>query len=130
MPYPCGRILQLVQVCPSRVSDICVDVLSYSACKTRYYPNYYVNEHHSIRTYYPGVPQVIQVSMHHYVEESLAQQCMNLMVCAWYGDRSFYLGGTHDFEGYQERTWPESITLTLKNRNLESHHFSGPTTSD
>jgi hypothetical protein len=51
-------------------------------CNTWYYPNYYIHKEHSVPSYYPGVPQVIQATMHCYVETVLAESFATVMVCA------------------------------------------------
>ncbi|KDQ16589.1 hypothetical protein BOTBODRAFT_106906, partial [Botryobasidium botryosum FD-172 SS1] len=42
-------------------------------CLTRYYHDYYVHDHTSIRTYYSGVPDIIQVAQHFFIETRLLQ---------------------------------------------------------
>ncbi|KAE9395404.1 hypothetical protein BT96DRAFT_861954, partial [Gymnopus androsaceus JB14] len=55
--------------------------LSCPDCKTQFYSNYYVRD--GVRTYYEGVPPVIEVSKHHYVERELAELFVAQMVMSW-----------------------------------------------
>ncbi|KAJ7351632.1 hypothetical protein DFH08DRAFT_993322 [Mycena albidolilacea] len=54
-------------------------------CHTRYYPNYYVHESATMRTYYlhPGVPEFIQSAEHFYTGTDLCELFSNMMVTAW-----------------------------------------------
>ncbi|KDQ11638.1 hypothetical protein BOTBODRAFT_114058 [Botryobasidium botryosum FD-172 SS1] len=42
-------------------------------CCTQYYHNYYVHDNASMRTYYTGVPDIIQVAQHFFIETRLLQ---------------------------------------------------------
>ncbi|KAJ7185334.1 hypothetical protein C8R46DRAFT_981891 [Mycena filopes] len=53
------------------------------SCKTRYYHNYQVHKGTSIRTYYGGVPDVVQVAQHFFIESSLLELFANNMVFGW-----------------------------------------------
>lgn len=59
-----------------------VKLISSSGCKTNYHNNYSVQN--GIRTYYPGVPEYIQVGEHQFVERSLVYHWIDLMLTAWY----------------------------------------------
>ncbi|TFK45431.1 hypothetical protein OE88DRAFT_1721508 [Heliocybe sulcata] len=52
-----------------------------SRCQTTYYHNYSVYQ--GIRTYYQGVPQVIQVGEHQYVEREVLNLFVGLMLISW-----------------------------------------------
>ncbi|KAJ7164484.1 hypothetical protein C8R46DRAFT_901653 [Mycena filopes] len=52
-------------------------------CHRRYYHNYYVHKSSSLRTYYGGVPNVIQVAQHFFVESTLLELFANGMVFGW-----------------------------------------------
>ncbi|KAJ7602958.1 hypothetical protein DFH06DRAFT_1257773 [Mycena polygramma] len=52
-----------------------------SSCRTNYYNNYSVCD--GIRTYYPGVPDAIQVAEHHYVEREVLSLFIGLMLISW-----------------------------------------------
>ncbi|KDQ50129.1 hypothetical protein JAAARDRAFT_590423, partial [Jaapia argillacea MUCL 33604] len=63
-----------------------VPVWSHSAlcnqCSTRYYPNYTVQKGETC-VYYEGVPSMIQVATHAYIEMTLCKRFETSMVCAW-----------------------------------------------
>jgi hypothetical protein len=50
-------------------------------CNTTYHPNFCVQ--HGMRTYYPGVPQYIQIGGHQYAEKKLVGSWVSLMLVAW-----------------------------------------------
>jgi len=50
-------------------------------CKTNYHNNFSVCN--GIRTYYPGVPDLIQVGEHQFVEKQLVNLWVDLMLTAW-----------------------------------------------
>ncbi|KAJ6461813.1 hypothetical protein C8R45DRAFT_1179095 [Mycena sanguinolenta] len=54
-------------------------------CHTRYYPNYYVHEGASTRTYYlqSVFPEFIQTAEHFYTSNDLSELFTNMMVTAW-----------------------------------------------
>jgi len=52
-------------------------------CHTRYYHNYYVHDSRSRRTYYGGMPSVLHVRTHVFVQRSLCTRFEMSMVCAW-----------------------------------------------
>ncbi|KAI0054519.1 hypothetical protein BV25DRAFT_1922614 [Artomyces pyxidatus] len=56
---------------------------SCSGCNSRYYPNYYVLGTSKRRTYYQGVPSVVHVAMHSFIERGLCDRFTQSMVCAW-----------------------------------------------
>ncbi|KAJ7323513.1 hypothetical protein DFH08DRAFT_787851 [Mycena albidolilacea] len=53
-------------------------------CNTRYYPNYYVHEQATTRTYYllPDIPEFIQSAEHFYTGADLCELFTNMMVTA------------------------------------------------
>ncbi|KAJ7627805.1 hypothetical protein DFH06DRAFT_1272919 [Mycena polygramma] len=53
------------------------------ACNRRYYHNYHVHKQTSLRTYYGGVPDVIQVAQHFFIESALLELFANNMVFGW-----------------------------------------------
>ncbi|KAJ7708089.1 hypothetical protein B0H17DRAFT_971679, partial [Mycena rosella] len=53
------------------------------SCNRRYYHNYYVHKQSSLRTYYGGVPNVIQVAQHFFIESALLELFANGMVFGW-----------------------------------------------
>lgn len=55
----------------------------YTGCNRRYYHNYYVHKQSSLRTYYGGVPHVIQVAQHFFMESPLLELFSNGMVFGW-----------------------------------------------
>ncbi|KAJ3871030.1 hypothetical protein F5051DRAFT_341442 [Lentinula edodes] len=55
--------------------------LSCPECSTQFYPNYYTFG--GSRMYYEGIPDIIQVSKHHYIEKALAELLITQMVMAW-----------------------------------------------
>ncbi|KAJ7761416.1 hypothetical protein B0H16DRAFT_1719581 [Mycena metata] len=57
--------------------------LYYRACKTRYYHNYHVHKKTSVRSYYGGVPDVVQVAQHFFIESALLELFANNMVFGW-----------------------------------------------
>ncbi|KDQ56789.1 hypothetical protein JAAARDRAFT_59037 [Jaapia argillacea MUCL 33604] len=52
-------------------------------CATRYHPNYYVHDGATQRTYYPGVPYVLQGSKRFYFDTNLCERFQYMMVCTW-----------------------------------------------
>jgi hypothetical protein len=63
----------------------CVLIPLISDCYTRYYPNYYVHEKATTRTYYlqPDIPEFIQSAEHFYTGADLCELFTNMMVTAW-----------------------------------------------
>jgi hypothetical protein len=59
----------------------CLVLISLSECKTNYHNNFSVQN--GIRTYYGGVPDLIQVGEHQFVEASLINTWVDLMLTAW-----------------------------------------------
>jgi hypothetical protein len=53
----------------------------YLACHTNYHHNFHVND--GVRTYYDGIPDVIQVGEHQFVERRVVQLWTDLMLVAW-----------------------------------------------
>lgn len=51
-------------------------------CNTQYHNNFSVHE--SVRSYYPGVPEYIQVSEHHFVEQQVARLWVISLLLGWY----------------------------------------------
>jgi hypothetical protein len=54
---------------------------SLSECKTNYHNNFSVCG--GVRTYYGGIPDAIQVGEHQFVEASLINTWIDLMLTAW-----------------------------------------------
>ncbi|KAF8175031.1 hypothetical protein K438DRAFT_1608874 [Mycena galopus ATCC 62051] len=52
-------------------------------CNRRYYHNYYTHKESSLRTYYGGVPNVIHVAQHFFIESALLELFANGMVFGW-----------------------------------------------
>ncbi|KAJ7475645.1 hypothetical protein FB451DRAFT_1557538 [Mycena latifolia] len=54
-------------------------------CHTRYYPDFYVHDHATIRTFYmsDNMPQFIHTSEHFYTTADLCELFANMMVTAW-----------------------------------------------
>ncbi|KAJ7871333.1 hypothetical protein B0H13DRAFT_2012715 [Mycena leptocephala] len=52
-----------------------------SHCKTNYYNNYSVCD--SVRTYYSGIPNAIQVGEHQYIEREVLSLFIGLMLISW-----------------------------------------------
>jgi len=50
-------------------------------CNTTYHNNYSVSNH--IRTYYPGVPDAVEVGKHQFVTRDVLNMFMNLMLISW-----------------------------------------------
>lgn len=57
-------------------------------CNRRYYHNYSVYKGLSSRTYYVGVPDVIQVAQHFFIESAVLEFFVNGMVFGWYVQHS------------------------------------------
>lgn len=60
------------------------DINSMLECHTRYYHNYFVQKSANTRTYYGGVPQIVQVAQHFYIESSLLELFATNKVFAWW----------------------------------------------
>jgi hypothetical protein len=54
---------------------------SLPGCKSRYYPNYIVRD--GVRNYYNEIPDAIQVGEHQYVERTVLNLFINLMLISW-----------------------------------------------
>ncbi|KAJ7118529.1 hypothetical protein C8R43DRAFT_1137271 [Mycena crocata] len=54
-----------------------------TSCNRRYYHNYVVHKETSLRTYYGGVPDVVQVAQHFFIESALLELFTNNMVFGW-----------------------------------------------
>ncbi|KAJ7168385.1 hypothetical protein C8R43DRAFT_822857, partial [Mycena crocata] len=52
-------------------------------CNRRYHHNYYVHKQSSLRTYYGGVPNIVQVATHFFIESALLELFANGMVFGW-----------------------------------------------
>ncbi|KAJ7254975.1 hypothetical protein B0H12DRAFT_1289102 [Mycena haematopus] len=52
-------------------------------CYRRYHHNYYVHKGSSLRTYYGGVPDVVQVAQHFFIESALLELFANNMTFGW-----------------------------------------------
>ncbi|KAK7035094.1 hypothetical protein R3P38DRAFT_2518773, partial [Favolaschia claudopus] len=57
--------------------------LSCRKCHRRYYNNYYIDHTASLRVYYAGVPEVLQVATHFFIESALLKVFANGMVFGW-----------------------------------------------
>jgi hypothetical protein len=53
----------------------------FEGCKARYYPNYVVRD--GVRNYYDNIPDAIQVGEHQYVERSVLNLFIHLMLISW-----------------------------------------------
>ncbi|KAI0336345.1 hypothetical protein GY45DRAFT_1393616 [Cubamyces sp. BRFM 1775] len=106
------------------VRDACAVHLTCRSCKTVYYPNYAV--HDTIRQYYTGIPDYIQVSGHRYIESSVLAHFTTLSVLSWtsatnaahiYRESLARLGGdVQDEPRFQLRashTWDGFVLLAL-----------------
>lgn len=54
----------------------------YIACETTYHNNYSVYK--KVRTYYPSVPNAIEVGKHQFIARNVVQLFLNLMLFSWY----------------------------------------------
>ncbi|KAI0039532.1 hypothetical protein FA95DRAFT_1585268 [Auriscalpium vulgare] len=96
-----------------------------SHCQTTYHHNYSVRQHE--RTYYPGIPDFLQVGEHQFIAAALASAWTDLMVVSWVSAtncaRSYEMSlsqkSTH-VEGWQfgfslttEQVWDAFILLAL-----------------
>jgi hypothetical protein len=54
-----------------------------AACHHRYYHNYRVHKASSQRTYYGGVPEILQVAQHFFFESALLELFATAMVFGW-----------------------------------------------
>ncbi|KJA13704.1 hypothetical protein HYPSUDRAFT_72911 [Hypholoma sublateritium FD-334 SS-4] len=52
-----------------------------TACNTTYHNNYSIQNR--TRTYYPGVPEIIEVSKHHFIHRDVATMFINLTLISW-----------------------------------------------
>ncbi|EPQ54160.1 hypothetical protein GLOTRDRAFT_44279 [Gloeophyllum trabeum ATCC 11539] len=52
-------------------------------CNTRYYPNFYVHDKATTRTYYRGIPDVIQSAQHAFFSRDLCELFATLNVVSW-----------------------------------------------
>jgi hypothetical protein len=50
-------------------------------CNTSYHHNYSVQN--DVRTYYAGVPGLLQIADHHFVDQALATQWQGSLVLGW-----------------------------------------------
>ncbi|KAF8869217.1 hypothetical protein CPB84DRAFT_1694640, partial [Gymnopilus junonius] len=55
--------------------------LTCTTCKTMYHNNYLVSNH--VRTYYAGVPDVIEIGKHQFILRDVANMFLNLMLISW-----------------------------------------------
>lgn len=55
----------------------------WSGCRSRYYHNYRIDQVTLTRVYYGGIPDVIQVAQHYYIESALLEMFTNQMVFSW-----------------------------------------------
>ncbi|PPR04238.1 hypothetical protein CVT24_013321 [Panaeolus cyanescens] len=54
---------------------------TYHSCKTTYHNNYSVKD--GIRTYYGGVPDIIEIGKHQFIGKNVANMFMSLMLISW-----------------------------------------------
>ncbi|EPQ50066.1 hypothetical protein GLOTRDRAFT_108722 [Gloeophyllum trabeum ATCC 11539] len=52
-------------------------------CNTRYYPNFYVHDQATTRTYYADVPDIIQSAQHVFISRELCELFITLKVVSW-----------------------------------------------
>jgi CxC5 like cysteine cluster associated with KDZ transposases len=57
-------------------------VLQIDSCTTSYHDNYSVNA--EFRTYYGGVPNLIQVGEHQFIKKRVVNLFIGMMLVAWY----------------------------------------------
>ncbi|KAJ7663445.1 hypothetical protein B0H17DRAFT_1144090 [Mycena rosella] len=67
----------------SGVLPVYMSSLYCHSCNRRYYHNYYVHKQSSLRTYYGGVPNVIQGAQYFFIESALSGLFANGMVFGW-----------------------------------------------
>jgi len=53
-------------------------------CGTSYRHNYSVGRNSGHRIYYGGVPEIIQVGEHHFIEGKVLNLFIGMMLTAWY----------------------------------------------
>ncbi|KAJ7085416.1 hypothetical protein B0H15DRAFT_910362 [Mycena belliarum] len=109
-------------------------------CNRRYYHNYSVHKQSSLRTYYGGVPSVIQVAQHFFIESALLELFANGMVFGWLSASnwariyncalaepgSYIANNKLAFASvYQDHktTRPEAWTLELRDRDVSNGFF-------
>jgi len=59
------------------------DSITCPACHSRYHHYYRVHAQSSSRTYYGGVPDVIQVAKHYFIESAVLELFVNCRVFGW-----------------------------------------------
>ncbi|PPQ83677.1 hypothetical protein CVT26_006236 [Gymnopilus dilepis] len=62
--------------------------LSCNKCNTQYHNNYSVNG--KVRTYYHGIPDYLQVSEHHFVEQRLVRLWVSMLLLGWFVELSIF----------------------------------------
>ncbi|KDQ50429.1 hypothetical protein JAAARDRAFT_74233 [Jaapia argillacea MUCL 33604] len=87
-------------------------------CKTWYHPNYYVHDGAMQRTYYAGMPSILQGSKRFYFEASLCERFRNMMVCSWASATNcarIYNLETPDASSRPKIQWPISLKMDCEN---------------
>ncbi len=72
--YCTGKLIFCINVCPA--------ILICTGCYTSYHHNYLVRD--GSRTYYSGIPDVLQVGEHQFVETKLVYTWRSNMLFGWY----------------------------------------------
>ena len=57
-----------------------------SECKTRYYPNYFVHEKATLRTYYHGPFEFLHIAEAVFIESRTCELFTNMMLTSWYAE--------------------------------------------
>ncbi|KAF9511609.1 hypothetical protein BS47DRAFT_1346637 [Hydnum rufescens UP504] len=80
--YPPTRICTMPLCNGQQLGDHITSVYCCN-CHQRYYHNYVVHKETSTRTYYPGVPEIIQLATHYFAESALLEFFATQMAFAW-----------------------------------------------
>ncbi|KDQ05857.1 hypothetical protein BOTBODRAFT_60845 [Botryobasidium botryosum FD-172 SS1] len=93
-------------------------------CRTSYYHNYRVDNATSSRLYYDGVPDVIQVAMHYYIESTLLESFATYMLFAWVSSTNCArIYNMKDADPFLLNTKYHGCTLSLDdNDDNDNHH--------
>ncbi|KDQ49879.1 hypothetical protein JAAARDRAFT_142789 [Jaapia argillacea MUCL 33604] len=105
-------------------------------CRTRYHHNYYVHDSATQRTYYPGIPSILQGSKRFYFEALLCERFRNMMVCSWTSATNcarIYNLETPNASSRPQIRWPISLKMDCENvwdaffmySLLKDHHEQG-----
>lgn len=71
-------------ICTRYLGKGCSSFSIIQVCQTTYHNNYLVLK--KVRTYYPGMPEAIEVGKHQFISRSVANLFLNLMLISWYLD--------------------------------------------